>query len=195
MTKFCTKCGKKLEGNEKCTCEKIKKETKEVSNIDIFDKIKNFLKKPVSSLNETDYLENNDYLVLIFTSLSYGLLGYFTFRIPIFIESSLISFLFFILFALVISLIQPENCFNKNIKIIATSSIILLVGNLVAFLVSFLSIILAFIIAISSGFLFILYVYHGLMESSDSDLNELPYKYMLIIMITIAIMSVFIGMI
>ena len=28
MTKFCTKCGKKLAEGQKCTCEKIKRETK-----------------------------------------------------------------------------------------------------------------------------------------------------------------------
>ena len=48
MANFCTRCGKKLNKDEKCTCEKIKATSNQLNQDNILDKIKDFISKPLT---------------------------------------------------------------------------------------------------------------------------------------------------
>ena len=78
MRKFCTKCGRKLDKDEVCTCEKIKKENREIkTDINIIDKISEFLKTPCKTLKNLNFLDGNEYIILLLSSLSFGFFKYF----------------------------------------------------------------------------------------------------------------------
>ena len=195
MKKFCTKCGRKLENNEKCTCEKIKKEEKIFdSKTNLFDKFALFLKKPVESLKDNHFLENNEYLVILLAALSYGILGLFLpFRSLIysFIPITIISFLFFLLFPFLFSICKnrqgQKEEYKEYLNIVAISSIILLFGNIVALILSFISVILPTIIILASILLFLLFCYQGFCEKED-NINYIAYELFISFFLTIAIL-------
>jgi len=200
MANFCTKCGKKLDKNEKCTCEKIKKETKTFDNNSktIMDNIKQFINYPIDTLNNlNDYKENN-YLFIALTSVSFGLIGTLLchrFCFSKLITISLLIFLCFILFSYILNvtenlIYQKESDYNNNLTIVATSSIILLVANVIAFLLSFLSIVLSYYLIIIGIILFIVYLYNGLYLNSKVDKNKIGYLFVLSIIFTLLIIKI-----
>lgn len=190
MKKFCTRCGRKLEKDEVCTCEKIKKDKREVKNeLSLIDKIFEFLKTPSKALKNINFLEGNEYIILILSSLSFGFLNcccYFGRYFRNIISVAVLSFLFFVIFAFMISTIKKQIEYRESIKIVSISSIVLLCGNLLALLFSFLSPILTIIIILFSSLLFILFCYQGMIEQNDSEQNA--YEFTLSLFTTVAIL-------
>lgn len=189
MRKFCTRCGRKLEKDEVCTCEKIKKDKSEVKNeMNLVDKISEFLKAPCKALKNINFLEGNEYIILILSSLSFGFLNYLNYFGGYFksvIATSVLAFLFFIILASIISIVKKQIEYQEAIKIVSISSIVLLCGNLLALLFSFLSTIFAIIIILFSLLLFILYCYQGLIEQDHSE--HIAYEFTLSLFTTVTI--------
>ncbi len=198
MTKFCTKCGKKLEKGQKCDCEIIKRkdtvynENKNVSSL--FEHIKEFVKKPVDKLKKSDIDQNSALLIILITSLSFGLLSDI-FRL-IGINRSIFAifsaFIYLLILPTIITLIEKliynkEKTFNKNLNIVSLCSVILLCTNIIAFLTSMISISLTLFILLIGIITFINLLYHGLYIKKEIDSNKIVYLTSLSITISIIV--------
>lgn len=194
MANFCTKCGKKLEDGKKCTCEKIKKQDNiknEESSL-FFENIEDFLSKPFDKIKNMNNLNENSYLYLLCSSLSIGLINMTLSVNPFgkFITTSIISYLILLLFSLVIyqtgiSFGKENWTLKKVIDIVSISSVILSVGNVLAFLIGFLSLTVELIIILLTIVLFIIFVYQGIISNSNIDKNKIGYLFISSIFITI----------
>lgn len=177
MANFCTKCGKKLENKEKCTCEKVK-EKEVVNNIDIISIISNFLSKPIDTL-KTNISKENSYILLGLSSLVIGLVSTLFYH-NIFIYKTLESFILFIVFAFIISMLsniifKKTDTFNDTLELVSKSSIIIMIGGLISFIFAFFSIEIGIVFIIATIILFLLYTYHGLLLKLDIDQNKIAY--------------------
>lgn len=191
MANFCTKCGKKLEKDEVCTCEKIKKEDKKVSNDNnIISEIKEFILSPYDTLKNSDKYKNNSYLILLLTAISSGLLSgsYIFFRIyPITIM--VISCIVLFLFTLIFHLVTVSDEFSNTTSIVSISSIYLFVGNILAFFLNFVSYRVSFTVIACSIVLFIINIYQGITLDRKSDKNLNGYLLIISILLTMLITS------
>ena len=199
MANFCTKCGKKLEQGAKCTCEKIKKENDikdNVKNSDLLNMISNFIKKPYNSLNSIN-LGDFKYLIICLSSLSLGLISslfIWTRYINYFFTVSILSFIIFILFGVILSLttnsiFKEKLEFNDALDLVSLSSIHLFIGNICAFIFAFLSYKLSIIIVMLSSLLFILNIQNGINIKTNIDKNKTNYVVVICIVITYLISS------
>jgi hypothetical protein len=206
MAKFCTKCGKKLEEGQKCTCEKIKRNEnikEESINFNVFSKtIEDFLKKPFDKIQNLEDLNENSYLYLLCSALSVGLIGlnlvsgYFFNFFSTTVLSLLVLFLFsFILYELGISAVKENWNFKKVIDIVALSSIVLSVGNILGFLIGFISLTIELIVIIMSLILFMIFIYQGIISNSNIDKNKIGYLFVGSIFLTIICLIVIIRII
>ena len=177
MANFCTKCGKKLEKDEKCTCEIVKDKN---NNNDLFSEIKEFIKKPYDTLKNSNKYQNNSYLLLLLTALSFGLTNLFN---PL--ATIIISFMALLILVVSLNYIVKDN-YNDTLATISLSSIYLLLGNITSYIISFISIRLPQIIMILSMILFIINIYQGLLNKNN-DKNKIGYLLILSIFIAIFI--------
>lgn len=194
---FCTKCGKKLDKNQKCDCEIINNIKED--NIDIINEIKEFIKKPIDRLKENNLNDISNYLLLIISSISFGLI---TDRLIFFTNSIvniIFSFTFFLLLVCITTLTRKiidnkDNVYSKNLNIVALSSIPLLFFNIIGFIVSYVSIRLVILIIILEFIIFLLYYYHGLYLSKQFDKNKVAYiascNIVITFLITILLFSI-----
>ena len=137
-------------------------------------------------------LNENSYLYLLCSSLSIGLINMTLSVNPFgkFITTSIISYLILLLFPLVIyqtgiSFGKENWTLKKVIDIVSISSIILSVGNILAFLIGFLSLTVELIIILLTFILFIIFVYQGIISNSNIDKNKIGYLFISSIFITI----------
>ena len=141
MAKFCTKCGKKLDEGQKCTCEKIKRETKTFENTkevyeqsDLIKIIESFINKPIDTLSNLKNYHFNSYVLLIIASLITGLLGTI-FKVrgmhSNIIAISILTFITLFILTSMIYLVFGTNKkieFNDILELTAVSSITLTIG-------------------------------------------------------------------
>lgn len=201
MTKFCTKCGKKLEDGQKCTCEKIKRETKTFENAkEIYEKseivkiVEKFLDKPIDTLSNLKNHNFNSYILLIITSLVAGLLGtVFSFRgfSSNIIATSVMTFITLLILTFTTYLLFNSNKkleFNAFLEITAVSSITLMAGFFIAFIFSFISAFVSLIITTLTILLFIINLYHGILLNVNYDKNKIGYLFISSILLSLVLL-------
>lgn len=194
MSNFCTKCGKKLEKDEKCSCEKIKEEKKvknnSFSDMDIISIMSNFLTRPIDTFN-IRISKTTNYLLILFATISYSLFS--SIVMGIFFPYEFIkTFLIFLMFAAIISIIanmmlKKVNTFNETLDIVSKSSIIILVGSLISLIFAFISYKISLILMICSGILFLFDVYHGIYLKISNDKNKLGYLLIIALVLTLLV--------
>ena len=188
MAKFCTNCGRKLEKDEKCVCEKVK--VKKQNADSLFDQIKKFVKEPFDVLKQADKYKENNYLILLLTAISSGLLSsLFILNINT-VTMMIFTFIALLLYTLFINIFTKQNNFNDVLTLTSVSSIYLLIGNVIAFLCIFISNILPLIVIISSLILFILSCYQSLCFDNELDKNKNAYYIVLSLIATIVILMI-----
>lgn len=190
MAKFCTKCGKKLEEGKKCTCEKIKKETKIFENTkemyeksDIIKIIENFLSKPIDTLSNLKNYHFNSYILLIITSIVAGLFSImFNFRLfgLNVVASSIMTFISLIILSFTTYMFYNSDekiVFKDMLEITSVCSITLMAGFVIAFIFAFLSMSISITITFLTMLLFIINLYHGILINIDCDENKIGYRF------------------
>ena len=185
MANFCTRCGKKLNKDEKCTCEKIKATSHQVNQNNIIDEIKDFISKPFDTLKNSDF-ESNNYIILLLTAISSCLIGYLFLRINT-ISIILLSFIGLLLFSYILNYVANSNIKN-TLSIVSMSSIFLLIGNIISFIFMYISMKLVLIILMLSVVLFMNSIYQGLCFNNDLDKNKNSYYICISSFITIIAM-------
>lgn len=194
MAKFCTRCGKKLEKDEKCTCDKIKQSTENrtFSNETIFDQIAQFLKRPIEHLKNEKFMNGNEYWIIlmnaILIAIGFTCCSFIELPARIIFMITILGFVFFLLLALIYSLFYKQEQYHSILRIVSISSIPLLVSNLCGIIFSFASIFLSLICFLFGFVLFLLYCYHGLVELDYKNKDKTAYQFNISLFVTMIIM-------
>ena len=185
MANFCTRCGKKLNKDEKCTCEKIKATSNQLKQDNILDKIKDFISKPFDTLKNNNF-QSNDYLLLLLTAISSCLIGSIFLRINI-LYLFVLSIAMLLLFTHILCYIINGNIMEV-LSIVSLASIYLFIGNIVSMIFFDSSLLLMLLIMIISFILFINNVYQGLCFNNSLNKNKISYYICISILVTVLIL-------
>lgn len=185
MANFCTRCGKKLNKDEKCTCEKIKATSNQLKQDNILDKIKDFISKPFDTLKNNNF-QSNDYLLLLLTAISSCLIGSVFLRINI-LYLFVLAIVMLLLFTHILCYIINGNIMEV-LSIVSLASIYLFIGNIVSMIFFDSSLLLMLLIMIISFILFINNVYQGLCFNNSLNKNKISYYIIISVIATIFIL-------
>lgn len=185
MANFCTRCGKKLNKDEKCTCEKIKATSNQLNQDNILDKIKDFISKPFDTLKNNNF-QSNDYLLLLLTAISSCLIGSIFLRINI-LYLFVLAIVMLLLFTHILCYIINGNIMEV-LSIVSLASIYIFIGNIVSIIFFSSSLLLMLLIMIISFILFINNVYQGLCFNNSLNKNKISYYIIISILVTVLIL-------
>ena len=185
MANFCTRCGKKLDKDEKCTCEKIKATSNQLKQDNILDKIKDFISKPFDTLKNNNF-QSNDYLLLLLTAISSCLIGSIFLRINI-LYLFVLAIVMLLLFTHILCYIINGNIMEV-LSIVSLASIYIFIGNIVSMIFFNSSLLLMLLIMIISFILFINNVYQGLCFNNSLNKNKISYYIIISVIATIFIL-------
>ncbi len=185
MANFCTRCGKKLNKDEKCTCEKIKATSNQLKQDNILDKIKDFISKPFDTLKNNNF-QSNDYLLLLLTAISSCLIGSIFLRINI-LYLFVLAIVMLLLFTHILCYIINGNIMEV-LSIVSLASIYIFIGNIVSMIFFNSSLLLMLLIMIISFILFINNVYQGLCFNNSLNKNKISYYIIISVIATIFIL-------